>query len=877
LLSGSGGAMLPAAALQQLQFAQASFSTQEGDTAQIPVVRSGPTTGTSSVDYAISVPGNLPIQYQATPGADFQVPLTGTVTFQAGDTQQLISIPIAPSALLEQTENFTITLKNPAGGATLGAQTTITVAITNENLPIVPYVPTDSTDLLTTAAQLAQSAARYQTFVTGAYQQYLQRQPDPAGLDYWSKAMQLYQNSNHAQGLNEAHIEAGFLDSQEYVSRSGGLGESWLRGMYHDLLGRDADAAGLQFWLARLSAGTQATPITLGFTTSDEALGGRVTETYQSFLGRAPEAPGLSFWLAMLKAGATTEDLDSQIAASTEYYNKPDGAAGNAAHWVRQAYLDILSRPATVSEANEFLGTAGQAIIPEISDLDRLTRFVPNSTFDPNDPTKPYTPQTTDWVQVTQNDSHLKGHVYVVAHGFAYGYEDLVNQYYKDHKAILKWWQTIDPNISGTLGPNASEMFISANNGGSPPVNITPFGLANSILRADPNAVVLAYSWVDESAGASLTDDSQSEAYTHMNGVRLAHALEEALPSTFHSSGGDLHLIGHSHGSKVATVAAVTLQRDGNANDQVAYLTIMDSPEDGSTLAFDSNGSNSLWYYLGALNVGAGPGQTFVDNYISYLDGPIGSIQGVDPLDTSTKRSDLQNVVDVDLSAGVSALSLGVADSHAYAWNWYSGAIQNWASNSDPGSVLGGESVLNPNNLGTLAGSYKQSMKKSTDPQFVLTAGSQTNTESVHSTFSNLTFTSSSVTTGSTYDSTGLTLKEAGKGAGANFTGKFDISGSVFSGQFSGISFNYQFSNPGEGDQLLIYVDTTTVGGQELHYAMTGTVAAKQEQFATLSLGSLTHDYHANIEVQLVSPSGSTGAAVTITNMQQFTIPNVSG
>ena len=50
------------------------------------------------------------------------------------------------------------------------------------------------------------------------------------------------------------------------------------------------------------------------------------------------------------------------------------------------------------------------------------------------------------------------------------------------------------------------------------------------------------------------TDSYLSEAYTAMNGNRLANALMTALPSNFATSGGGLHLIGHSHGSKVATV-----------------------------------------------------------------------------------------------------------------------------------------------------------------------------------------------------------------------------------------------------------------------------------------------------------------------------------
>ena len=852
----------------QLQFGIVGpLNVQEGTAALIPVTRTGDTTGVVSVDYTISVPANLQPKFQATPGADFQGSLSGTVTFQDGDSQQNIAIPIVADSLVEAPEEFNVTLMNPTGGATLGAQIAVTVDILDQNLPIVPYVPPELPNLETAAAGFGNTAEHYQSFITTTYKSLLGRQPDAAGLDFWATAMQLYQTSGHAQGLNQSQIEASFLASPECLDRFGGVGEAWVRGLYNDLLNRTADAGGLQFWQEKLTDGASAATIALGFSNSTEWLTDRVTATYNTFLGRAPDPAGLNFWLEAFKAGGTTEDMYTGFVGSSEYYNKPDGAAGNPAAWVREAYLDLLFRPASTDEANQWLSTVSPQITPEVPLLERLARFVPNNS------SNPYVPQATDWVTVANNDSNLKGDVVVVAHGFAYGYGTLVQNYEAQNHDILKWWQTIDPTVSGSLGPNASEMFIGADNGGSPPTDITPTGLANAILAADPKAVVLAYSWLDESASDDLTGDSLSEAYTQMNGVRLARALEMALPTNFQSSGGELHLVGHSHGSKVATVAAVTLQRDGNPNDHVSHLTILDSPEDGATASFDSNGSNSLWYYLGALNIGTGSGQTFVDNYISYLDSPIGPIQGFDPLDTSVESSSLQNVVDVNVTAGTDALDLGPTDSHGYAFNWYSGAIQKWVSNTTPSSVLGGEPVLNPNDLASLDGSYTQTMTQATDPQFVLTAGPQSNTQTVTSAFTNLSFTSDSVTKGSSYDGTNLKLAEGGSGAGADFTGKFDIVGGNFSGQFSGISFNYQFTTPGQGDQLLIYVNTSTLGNQELHYAMTGTVADTQEQFATLSLGSLAHDFHATIEIQLVSPNGSTGAAVTITNMQQYTIP----
>src|SRR5262249_17868613 len=158
-----------------------------------------------------------------------------------------------------------------------------------------------------------------------------------------------------------------------------------------------------------------------------------------------------------------------------------------------------------------------------------------------------------------------------------------------------------------------------------------------------------------------------------MNGNRLANALMTALPGNFAMSGGGLHLIGHSHGSKVATVAADVLTATQMANFQVAHLTILDSPETNSELVSAGDAANNLWYFLGALNTGRAAGTTFVDNYISEFDRPLGPIQGFDPF-TGQMNAHVQQVVDVNLNPTVLFDSTSFSDLHGYAFSWYAGA-----------------------------------------------------------------------------------------------------------------------------------------------------------------------------------------------------------
>ena len=63
-----------------------------------------------------------------TAGEDY-VATAGTLAFGVNETTKTITIPILQDGLQEGPETFTVTLSNPTGGATLGAQATITVTI----------------------------------------------------------------------------------------------------------------------------------------------------------------------------------------------------------------------------------------------------------------------------------------------------------------------------------------------------------------------------------------------------------------------------------------------------------------------------------------------------------------------------------------------------------------------------------------------------------------------------------------------------------------------------------------------------------------------------------------------------------------------------
>jgi hypothetical protein len=115
------------------QFGAPSYSAGEGSAATLTVNRVAGSTGTVSVNYAVS--GGA-----ATAGADF-TPVAGTLTFAAGEVSKTITIPISRDALLEGSENFVVTLSNPTGGATVGAGGSAVVTILDDPPPLTDVTP----------------------------------------------------------------------------------------------------------------------------------------------------------------------------------------------------------------------------------------------------------------------------------------------------------------------------------------------------------------------------------------------------------------------------------------------------------------------------------------------------------------------------------------------------------------------------------------------------------------------------------------------------------------------------------------------------------------------------------------------------------------
>jgi hypothetical protein len=147
--------------------------------------------------------------------------------------------------------------------------------------------------------------------VASFYRSTLRREPDPVGLADWVGRIR--------RGMPVADVASSFYASQEYYQRVGGQPGAWVGDLYRELLLREPDPGGLDHWTRQLRAGTPRTEVASLFYASQETLHRRIERLYRHLLGRAPDAAGLSSWPPFVRAHGDLA-LAAALAASAEYH-----------------------------------------------------------------------------------------------------------------------------------------------------------------------------------------------------------------------------------------------------------------------------------------------------------------------------------------------------------------------------------------------------------------------------------------------------------------------------------------------------------------------------------------------------------------------------
>jgi hypothetical protein len=183
----------PTATPAIVQFSAASFGVGEGNgSIQIIATRSGDTSQPLSVNYGTT-------DGTATDRGDYTTAL-GTLHFAAGDTAESFNVFITDDVFAEGNETINLTLSNPSSGAEIGGSATAVLTIVDNDLVNGTTNPIDATDF----------------FVRQHYRDFLNREPDAAGLAFWTNNIESCGANAQCRVEKRVDTSAAFFLSIEF-------------------------------------------------------------------------------------------------------------------------------------------------------------------------------------------------------------------------------------------------------------------------------------------------------------------------------------------------------------------------------------------------------------------------------------------------------------------------------------------------------------------------------------------------------------------------------------------------------------------------------------------------------------------------------------
>jgi hypothetical protein len=124
--------------------------------------------------------------------------------------------------------------------------------------------------------------------------------------------------------------------------------DSFVRAVYQDFLGRQADAGGLAYWGGLLRAGTLSRSAFLTkLSRSPEYARILVRRAYRTYLGREGEPGGVAYWSRRLQQGLPVHELPISLMGSREFATRAGGTDGG---FVDLVYQKVLGRTPSSSE-----------------------------------------------------------------------------------------------------------------------------------------------------------------------------------------------------------------------------------------------------------------------------------------------------------------------------------------------------------------------------------------------------------------------------------------------------------------------------------------------------------------------------------------------
>jgi hypothetical protein len=194
-----------------VQFAAGAAAVDESaGSVQVMVTRAGVLSGTCSVGYATS-------DGTASQRSDYNLAL-GTLRFAPGEASKVISVFITDDALVENPETFNVTLSGPVG-CSLGSPSAAVVTINSDDASAGPN-PIDGA----------------QFFVRQHYRDFLNREPDTPGLQFWTSGITSCGADANCVEVKRINTSAAFFLSIEFQD-TGYLVERFYKTAFGDAAG----------------------------------------------------------------------------------------------------------------------------------------------------------------------------------------------------------------------------------------------------------------------------------------------------------------------------------------------------------------------------------------------------------------------------------------------------------------------------------------------------------------------------------------------------------------------------------------------------------------------------------------------------------------
>ena len=243
--SGSGGPGSGGTNVAKAQFTLTDIRVEENaGSASIEVARTGDTTREAAVDY-------LTTDVSASDRTDYTL-ARGTLRFAPGETSKRINVLLTDDATPETDEQINLSLANPGDGCIIGEAASALITVADNDAAVSNVNPADDSEF----------------FVREHYHDFLNREPDAAGLAFWTNNLQSCNSDARCAEVRRINTSAAFFLSIEF-QQTGYLVER----MYRAAFGRrpamvefmpDAQEAsrelvvGAQGWEDRLEANKRA-------------------------------------------------------------------------------------------------------------------------------------------------------------------------------------------------------------------------------------------------------------------------------------------------------------------------------------------------------------------------------------------------------------------------------------------------------------------------------------------------------------------------------------------------------------------------------------------------------------------------------------------